>query len=186
MDQEKLKKLQQSVRIGKPALFRPSALCSLDTTLHYTPLSSRSLTHRSFCRVRCSEPQLSCETHLRCRGKGTPRRSQKKKPHKTSGTDDKKLQTSLKKLNVQPIQAIEEVNMFKEDGNVIHFAAPKGIYPSIHSPTTAQPPSFSALLPLKNQIPTQLTSHPSFLVPQSTHPSPPTRSPSTATAKTRN
>jgi len=32
----------------------------------------------------------------------------------------------LKKLNVQPIQAIEEVNMFKTDGNVIHFAAPKG------------------------------------------------------------
>jgi len=27
---------------------------------------------------------------------------------------------------VQPIQAIEEVNMFKSDGNVIHFAAPKG------------------------------------------------------------
>jgi nascent polypeptide-associated complex subunit beta len=41
--------------------------------------------------------------------------------------DDKKLQTALKKLNVQPIQAIEEVNMFKADGNVIHFAAPKGI-----------------------------------------------------------
>lgn len=40
--------------------------------------------------------------------------------------DDKKLQTALKKLNVQPIQAIEEVNMFKSDGNVIHFAAPKG------------------------------------------------------------
>ena len=58
-------------------------------------------------------------------GKGTPRRKVKK-VHKTSGTDDKKLQTSLKKLNVQPIQAIEEVNMFKEDGNVIHFAAPKG------------------------------------------------------------
>ena len=61
----------------------------------------------------------------RCRGKGTPRRKTKK-VHKSSGTDDKKLQTSLKKLNVQPIQAIEEVNMFKEDGNVIHFAAPKG------------------------------------------------------------
>jgi nascent polypeptide-associated complex subunit beta len=41
--------------------------------------------------------------------------------------DDKKLQTALKKLNVQPIQAIEEVNMFKSDGNVIHFAAPKGM-----------------------------------------------------------
>jgi nascent polypeptide-associated complex subunit beta len=30
-------------------------------------------------------------------------------------------------MNVQPIQAIEEVNMFKSDGNVIHFAAPKGM-----------------------------------------------------------
>jgi hypothetical protein len=46
--------------------------------------------------------------------------------HKSAGTDDKKLQGALKKLNVQPIQAIEEVNMFKSDGNVIHFSAPKG------------------------------------------------------------
>lgn len=46
--------------------------------------------------------------------------------HKSSGSDDKKLQVALKKLNVQPIPAIEEVNMFKSDGNVIHFAAPKG------------------------------------------------------------
>jgi len=59
------------------------------------------------------------------RGKGTPRRKVKK-VHKTAGTDDKKLQTALKKLNVQPIQGIEEVNMFKTDGNVIHFSAPKG------------------------------------------------------------
>jgi nascent polypeptide-associated complex subunit beta len=59
------------------------------------------------------------------RGKGTPRRKTKR-VHKSSTTDDKKLQTTLKKMNVQPIQAIEEVNMFKEDGNVIHFAAPKG------------------------------------------------------------
>ena len=58
-------------------------------------------------------------------GKGTPRRKAKK-VHKSAGMDDKKLQTALKKLNVQPIQAIEEVNMFKQDGNVIHFAAPKG------------------------------------------------------------
>jgi nascent polypeptide-associated complex subunit beta len=58
-------------------------------------------------------------------GKGTPRRKVKK-VHKSSGTDDKKLQASLKKLNVQPIAQIEEVNMFKEDGNVIHFSAPKG------------------------------------------------------------
>lgn len=59
-------------------------------------------------------------------GKGTPRRKVKSKP-KNFGVDDKKLQTALKKINVQPIQAIEEVNMFKADGNVIHFAAPKGM-----------------------------------------------------------
>ena len=61
-------------------------------------------------------------------GKGTPRRKVKK-VHKTGLNDDKKLQTALKKINVQPIQAIEEVNMFKSDGNVIHFAAPKGRVP---------------------------------------------------------
>jgi len=49
-----------------------------------------------------------------------------KRVPKSSGTDDKKLQAALKKMNVQPIQAIEEVNMFKSDGNVIHFSAPKG------------------------------------------------------------
>ncbi|EHA25484.1 hypothetical protein ASPNIDRAFT_211470 [Aspergillus niger ATCC 1015] len=57
-------------------------------------------------------------------GKGTPRRKVKK-VHKSSGADDKKLQATLKKMNVQPIQAIEEVNMFKEDGNVIHFGIPQ-------------------------------------------------------------
>jgi hypothetical protein len=64
----------------------------------------------------------------RYRGKGTPRRKVKK-VHRAAGTDDKKLQAALKKLNVQPIQAIEEVNMFKSDGNVIHFSAPKGGFP---------------------------------------------------------
>ncbi|KAF2196508.1 NAC-domain-containing protein [Delitschia confertaspora ATCC 74209] len=66
---------------------------------------------------------------------GTPRRKVKK-VHKSAGTDDKKLQTSLKKLNVQPIQAIEEVNMFKSDGNVIHFSAPK-VHASVPANTFA-------------------------------------------------
>ncbi|KAM3508530.1 hypothetical protein MY10362_001117 [Beauveria mimosiformis] len=57
-------------------------------------------------------------------GKGTPRRAAKRGPAR-SGTDDKKLLQTLKKLNTQPIQGIEEVNMFKEDGNVIHFKGPK-------------------------------------------------------------
>ncbi len=60
-----------------------------------------------------------------CSGKGTPRRPAKRGPAR-SGADDKKLLQTLKKLNTQPIQQIEEVNMFKEDGNVIHFKAPKG------------------------------------------------------------
>lgn len=64
----------------------------------------------------------SCSIHS---GKGTPRRAVKRAPAR-SGADDKKLQQTLKKLNTQPIQAIEEVNMFKSDGNVIHFSAPKG------------------------------------------------------------
>ncbi|RAQ73920.1 nascent polypeptide-associated complex (NAC) subunit [Aspergillus flavus] len=68
-------------------------------------------------------------------GKGTPRRKVKK-VHKSSGADDKKLQATLKKMNVQPIQAIEEVNMFKEDGNVIHFGAPK-VHASVPSNTFA-------------------------------------------------
>jgi nascent polypeptide-associated complex subunit beta len=68
-------------------------------------------------------------------GKGTPRRKVKRTPARSSG-DDKKLQQSLKKLNVQPIQAIEEVNMFKSDGNVIHFAAPK-VHAAVPSNTFA-------------------------------------------------
>ncbi|KAK9451187.1 NAC domain-containing protein [Limtongia smithiae] len=72
---------------------------------------------------------------VRIGGKGTPRRKTKK-AHKNAGTDDKKLQTALKKLNVQPIQGIEEVNMFKEDGKVIHFAAPK-VQASVPSNTFA-------------------------------------------------
>lgn len=44
---------------------------------------------------------------------------------KAAGGDDKKLSAALKKLNVQPITGVEEVNMFREDGNVLHFASPK-------------------------------------------------------------
>ncbi|ORY86915.1 nascent polypeptide-associated complex subunit beta [Protomyces lactucae-debilis] len=60
---------------------------------------------------------------VRIGGKGTPRRKIQKKA-KGSGVDDKKLQATLKKLNVQPIAGIEEVNMFKEDGTVLHFGRP--------------------------------------------------------------
>jgi nascent polypeptide-associated complex subunit beta len=49
-----------------------------------------------------------------------------KKSSAAAAQDDKKLQAALKKLNVQAISGIEEVNMFQEDGNVLHFNAPKG------------------------------------------------------------
>ncbi|TPX35907.1 hypothetical protein SmJEL517_g01844 [Synchytrium microbalum] len=70
---------------------------------------------------------------VRIGGKGTPRRKVKK-VHKTSGTDDKKLQSALKKLNVQPISQIEEVNMFKTDGTVLHFTVPK-VHAAVQSNT---------------------------------------------------
>ncbi|XP_046571718.1 transcription factor BTF3 homolog 4-like [Haliotis rubra] len=61
---------------------------------------------------------------VRIGGKGTARRK-KKVIHRTATTDDKKLQSSLKKLSVNVIPGIEEVNMIKDDGNVIHFNNPK-------------------------------------------------------------
>jgi len=64
------------------------------------------------------------QAQVRIGGKGTPRRK-KKVVHRTATTDDKKLQSSLKKLAVNNIPGIEEVNMIKEDGQVIHFNNPK-------------------------------------------------------------
>jgi nascent polypeptide-associated complex subunit beta len=68
------------------------------------------------------------------------RRKIVRKANPSGAQDDKKLQGALKKLNVQPIPGVEEVNMFQEDGNVLHFAAPKGeCSPIPRSPIPAQP-----------------------------------------------
>ena len=48
-----------------------------------------------------------------------------KKVHKNAATDSIKTQGILKKLNAQTIPAIEEVNMFRADGQVLHFVNPK-------------------------------------------------------------
>lgn len=64
------------------------------------------------------------QAQVRIGGKGTPRRK-KKVVHATAATDDKKLQSCLKKLSVNTIPGIEEVNMIKDDGCVIHFNNPK-------------------------------------------------------------
>lgn len=50
----------------------------------------------------------------------------KKAIHKTTSTDDKRLQSTLKRLGVNSIPGIEEVNLFNPDGTVTHFSNPKG------------------------------------------------------------
>ncbi|KAK4285412.1 hypothetical protein QN277_002112 [Acacia crassicarpa] len=60
---------------------------------------------------------------VRTGGKGTVRRK-KKAVHKTTTTDDKRLQSTLKRIGVNAIPAIEEVNIFKDDV-VIQFLNPK-------------------------------------------------------------
>jgi len=70
------------------------------------------------------EKLKALQSQVRIGGKGTARRK-KKVVHKTATTDDKKLQSNLKKLSVTNIPGIEEVNMIKDDGSVIHFNNPK-------------------------------------------------------------
>jgi len=93
---------------------------------------------------------------VRTGGKGTVRRK-KKAVHKATSTDDKRLQTTLKRLGVNTIPGIEEVNLFQADGNVVHFLNPK-VQASIAANTyvvsgPSQVQSIQELLPgIMNQI----------------------------------
>ncbi|KAL7529251.1 hypothetical protein ACHAXR_002868 [Thalassiosira sp. AJA248-18] len=58
-------------------------------------------------------------------GKGTARRKKKGSSRSSSAQSDVKLTAALKKLGATNIPGIEEVNLFKEDGKVIHFVNPK-------------------------------------------------------------
>merc|ERR1712005_41010 len=64
------------------------------------------------------------QASVRIGGKGTVRRK-KKVVHKTTTTDDKRLQNTLKRLGINSIPAIEEVNLFMDQGEAIHFTNPK-------------------------------------------------------------
>jgi len=70
------------------------------------------------------EKLAKLQKEVRVGGKGTARRK-KKVVHKSVATDDKKLQSSLKKLAVNTIPNIEEVNMMRDDGTVLHFNNPR-------------------------------------------------------------
>lgn len=48
--------------------------------------------------------------------------------HKQAVADDKKLQATFKRLGVNTIPGIDEVNLFKDDGTVIHFKNPKSMF----------------------------------------------------------
>ncbi|KAG0318892.1 Nascent polypeptide-associated complex subunit beta [Dissophora globulifera] len=58
------------------------------------------------------------------RSKGAPRRVIKK-VHRAVAQDDRKLQGALEKLALVPQAYVEEVNMFLEEGTVLHFRQPK-------------------------------------------------------------
>jgi nascent polypeptide-associated complex subunit beta len=49
----------------------------------------------------------------------------KKQRSNADASDAKKIEATLKKFSCSNLPGIEEVNMFKEDGNVIHFKNPK-------------------------------------------------------------
>jgi len=70
------------------------------------------------------EKLAKLQAQVRIGGKGSARRK-KKVVHRTASADDKKLQSSLKKLGVNNIPGIEEVNMFMTQGTVVHFNNPK-------------------------------------------------------------
>ncbi|KAM7143543.1 transcription factor BTF3-like [Molossus nigricans] len=74
--------------------------------------------------IRNQEQLAKLQAQVRFGGKGTAP-GKKKVVHRTATADDKKLQFSLKKSGVNNISGIEEVNMFTNQGTVMHFNNPK-------------------------------------------------------------
>eukprot|EP00093_Oithona_nana_P000736 00736.XXX_1881_3145_1 [CDS] Oithona nana genome sequencing. len=116
-------------------LLSPVSQCSPVCYTQYLHLFSRNLLNtraqapifppsNSHIFKMNQEKLKQLQAQVRIGGKGTARRK-KKVVHRTATTDDKKLQSSLKKLSVNNIPGIEEVNMIKDDGTVIHFNNPK-------------------------------------------------------------
>jgi nascent polypeptide-associated complex subunit beta len=49
----------------------------------------------------------------------------KKVVHHTEVNEDKKLKSTIKKFGMQPLQDIDEVNMFRDDNTVMHMKKPQ-------------------------------------------------------------
>lgn len=69
--------------------------------------------------------KLQAKFQSRIGGKGTCRRKVKAKTAAVVVADDKKLQGQFKKMGLNPIPSIEEVNMFTDKNEIIHFKDPK-------------------------------------------------------------
>ena len=102
------------------------------------------------------EKLAKLQKNVRIGGKGTVRRKHKA-VHKKASAGEQKLQTTLKKLGVNPIGGIEEVNLFQDNGKVIHFQNPK-VSASVQANTyvvsgTAEEKELQELLPgILNQL----------------------------------
>lgn len=62
------------------------------------------------------------KANVRIGGKGTPRRKVKRAGR--TEADDSKVHAALQKMGAQTFTGVEQVNLFKDDGNVIHFGRP--------------------------------------------------------------
>mmetsp|Transcript_23748 Transcript_23748/g.59429 ORF Transcript_23748/g.59429 Transcript_23748/m.59429 type:complete len:140 (-) Transcript_23748:130-549(-) len=71
-----------------------------------------------------AEKLARLQKNVRTGGKGSVRRK-RKVVRRSTNTDDKRIQMQLKRLNVNPIQGCDEVNLFTDDAKVIRFKNPK-------------------------------------------------------------
>ena len=144
MDKEKIAKLQAQIRIGMSRVVKGMGMkliqCLLYSLRPTIPHIYRNYNHLPLFTIISLPSTTTCLAPLvvtvparsiitrfhKTGGKGTPRRKVVKKSQASSQGDDRKLQAALKKLNVTQIAGVEEVNMFKDDGNVLHFASPRG------------------------------------------------------------
>ncbi|XP_054466311.1 transcription factor BTF3 homolog 4-like [Anoplopoma fimbria] len=110
-----------------PASYRPDGVTSCPRSFLCASVDcvTRVFTHSQMKESIMNQEKLAkLQAQVRIGGKGSARRK-KKVVHRTATADDKKLQFSLKKLGVNNISGIEEVNMFTNQGTVIHFNNPK-------------------------------------------------------------
>jgi len=101
--------------------------------------------------ILAARAKLAAKFDSRIGGKGTQRRKVKAKTPNVVVNDDKKLVTQFKKMGLNPIPGIEEVNMFTDKNEVIHFKDPK-VHASLQANTygvsgTPENKTLSEMLP---------------------------------------